>query len=62
MSHRLAAAELSDGTEASQDRLTLRNRVAILQFLTGQFARRTRDGVSVALAMADLVPLSRPRV
>ncbi|HYG99082.1 MAG TPA: diguanylate cyclase [Terriglobales bacterium] len=41
--------------EASHDALTgLWNRAAVLQFLHGQFARSTRDGISVAVAIADV--------
>lgn len=55
ISERMSAAQSSGHTEASHDRLTgIWNRAAITQFLSGQFARSTRDGISMALAVADL--------
>lgn len=55
MRRRLQEAESQVCEEASHDRLTgLWNRAAILQFLAGQFARSSRDGVSMAVAVVNL--------
>jgi diguanylate cyclase (GGDEF)-like protein len=55
LSRRIAEVEEHEYTEASHDRLTgVWNRAAILQFLKGQFARSSRDGVSVAVVVANL--------
>ncbi len=55
MKRRLLEAESQACEEASHDRLTgLWNRAAILQFLAGQFARSSRDGVSMAVALVNL--------
>lgn len=52
---RLVQALEASRFEASHDALTgLWNRAAILEFLHGQFARASRDGISVAVAIADI--------
>lgn len=55
LQERLLQALETSRFEASHDALTgLWNRAAILEFLHGQLARASRDGISVAVAIADL--------
>jgi two-component system, cell cycle response regulator len=55
LQQRLVLAAEQTRFEASHDSLTgIWNRAAILEFLRGQFSRASRDGISLALAVADI--------
>lgn len=55
LQQRLVEAVDRSRFEASHDSLTgIWNRGAILEFLRGQFARSGRDGISLAIALADI--------